>query len=95
MEFLFRFDVVLAHLVEGKICEVHVQALHVLWIRSTVVLCAEASKALVTQVSLKRCDTLDENVKTEIEFLLLDEQRIIYVALHEQLLRCTILWQFA
>lgn len=73
-------------LVETVVGQVDVGVIEILLGGGLVILSAEASQALLVQVANVRVDRRDEHVQSEIELLVLQQQRFIDVGLHDPLL---------
>lgn len=83
-EVLLRRFVVFRLFVERKVGQMHEHVLHILRIRLPIVLSAESGQSFVAQVRLNRIEALDQNVETQIEFLLVQENRRLDIPLHQQ-----------
>lgn len=64
----------------------HEQVLDVVIVRLFVVVGAEAGKALVAEVCFHRVNATDQHVQSTVKLLLVKDQRVVYIALHEELM---------
>ena len=64
----------------------HVQIAKIHVLRSLVIGGAKSCQSLIIEISFNRIDALDHHVESNVEFLVIDEQGILYVALDQELL---------
>ena len=69
-------------LVDGIVCQVHVQIVHVEIIRHLVLLGGESCEATLMQVDTQRVHTIKEGIDPQIEFKVVDQVGPLDVALH-------------
>ena len=63
----------------------HIVIFNIMCIRLLVIMGAKSCQALVAQVGLHRVDTANQYVQSAVEFLLINDQRIVNITLDEVL----------
>ena len=61
----------------------HIVIFNIMGIGLLIIMGAESSKALVTQVSLNRVNATNQHVESAVKLLLINNQRIVNIALDE------------
>ena len=73
----------------------HVQILDILLVRLLVVVRAEPSEALVTEVRFHWVDSADQHVETAVELLFVQDQRVVNIPLDQEFVMEGRLWQIS
>lgn len=63
----------------------HIEILDICLIWFLVVMGTESGKTFVVEVSLHGVDSSDKYIESQVKFLFVENQRVIYISLHQKL----------